>query len=153
MLLRHVLSKLTGRLTHSVLLKTGTFFILLTEPLKQSTIKGTINIYFTQPYYISLQKALKSQIRVFLRCRSFLLRSALKSPNLQVIRRTLKSVATNTVFSVSTHSRTNCQIRRTKHVHRYKTSLHQRLNIIILLGQLEQTYSSLDYTHAQNAEP
>ena len=73
---------------------------------------GTLPRCFTQPL-INIIISQLSEIRVFLRYRSSLLNPALKSPILQVIRRTLKAVATNTVFSVNPHSFRNCQIRRT----------------------------------------
>ena len=104
----HVLSKLTGSLMQSAPLSLGTSDILITQPLLPTPNTGTISNYLTQPLYNTLHVALKSEIRVFLRYRSSLAKSALNSPILQVIRRTLKTVATNTFFLVNPHSLRNC---------------------------------------------
>ena len=91
-------SKLTGRLPkHTVKLMLGTYYNTPMQPLVTLYIIGIILVYFTQPLINSNISTL-SEIRVFLRYRSPLLNPALKSPILQVIRRTLKLVATNTAF-------------------------------------------------------
>ena len=150
------LNKLTGRLTHSDTKVLGTYDKVPTQPLLLTPKAGTINANFTQPCYNYREQSRKAQIRVFLRYRSPVLRSALKSPILQVIRRTLELVATNTFFSVNPHSSKNCQIRRTTN-RKFKLSTYFRIYLRKLgqqkyISKIVITWLATPNNHKQNEE-
>ena len=98
----------------AILIVIGTYGYTRSQPLT-GPHTATNNTPFTQPLIRTryTPTPILRKYAYFLRYRSIKAKTALKSPNPQVTRRTLKSVATNTVFSVSTHSYTNCHRRRT----------------------------------------